>query len=156
MPVIAIPFAGLPLLQAIGADRSAAALARAVERHVTPETNVLAIRTFPPSLPFYLQRPVLLATATGRELTSNYIPRQYDLLRQIPGSPLRSVDAWRATLAECPRPTVFIVSAKDAATREVLATRLALIAETGRNAAYGPCGISDMARVEATSPTSYP
>ena len=39
---------------------------------------LIAFRTFRTSLPFYLRQPVVLATTTGRPLTSNYVTAQLD------------------------------------------------------------------------------
>lgn len=54
--------------------RSARTLASAVPADAT----VVSFRHFRPSLPFYLARPVQLATADGHELTSNYVSSQSD------------------------------------------------------------------------------
>jgi 4-amino-4-deoxy-L-arabinose transferase-like glycosyltransferase len=51
---------------------------RALARQVDPDAEVIAYRSFPTSLPFYLRRPVPLASETGRELTSNYVLSQHD------------------------------------------------------------------------------
>jgi 4-amino-4-deoxy-L-arabinose transferase-like glycosyltransferase len=61
-------------LTAYAAQRSA----RDIARRVDPGVEVIALRTFRTSLPFYLGRPVVLASATGRELTSNYVTAQRD------------------------------------------------------------------------------
>jgi 4-amino-4-deoxy-L-arabinose transferase-like glycosyltransferase len=47
--------------------------ARVLAREITPGADVVALGTFRTSLPFYLRRPVVLASVTGRELTSNYV-----------------------------------------------------------------------------------
>src|SRR5207249_2169577 len=74
--VMAIPFLSGRLLVAVGDDRSSAGVARAtaaaLERSGGTGT-VLGVLAYPPSLPFYLGRPIAVATETGRELTSNYI-----------------------------------------------------------------------------------
>src|SRR6266513_2120921 len=74
--VMAIPFLSGRLLVAVGEDRSSAAVASAtaaaLERSGGTGT-VLGVLAYAPSLPFYLGRPIAVATETGRELTSNYI-----------------------------------------------------------------------------------
>src|SRR2546422_6200918 len=45
--------------------------------------------------PFYLGRPVAVATATASELTSNYIAQYHEQYRTVPGSPLLPAGAWR-------------------------------------------------------------
>src|SRR5439155_5296158 len=63
------------LLDAVGEDRSAAALARVIQ-NVRPRVEgveaveIVGVGAFPPSLSFYLRRTIPIATATGRELTS--------------------------------------------------------------------------------------
>src|SRR2546427_12776857 len=69
LPVIALPFVTAPLLRAVGDDRSAAAIARAV----AGRGAVLAVEAYPPSLPFYLRRTIPVSTTGAEELTSNYI-----------------------------------------------------------------------------------
>jgi hypothetical protein len=86
-----------------------------------------------------MRRFVPVATATGRELTSNYIADQQDAFRVLPGSPLLPADAWRDALARCATPTVFITRRGDAAGRATLGAALPLLAEDVRYAAYGPC-----------------
>jgi len=52
--------------------------ARTVAQHVRDGVPLIAFRTFQTGLPFYLRQPVVLATTTGRELTSNYVTAQLD------------------------------------------------------------------------------
>lgn len=131
---IALPFATAGLLRAVGDDRSAYALAQTIPGRA----SVVAVAAYPPSLPFYLRRPVLLATPHARELTSNYIADYADHYRTVPGSPLLPVDAWRERLARCGEPTVFVTRAGDNAARADL-VRLPLLFADGHYAAYGPC-----------------
>lgn len=143
--VIAIPLAGGPLLKAVGDDRSSAAVSGVTAGVLAHQAaagvrgEVLGIGAYIPSLPFYLHQPMPVATATGRELTSNYIADYVDRFRAVPGSPLRPADAWRDVLARCPVPTVFIARSGDREIRDVLRAALPLLAEDVRYAAYGPC-----------------
>jgi 4-amino-4-deoxy-L-arabinose transferase-like glycosyltransferase len=132
--VVSLPFVTAGLMRAVGDDRSAAALAAAVRG----KGVVLAVAAYPPSLPFYLQSHVLVATATAHELTSNFIADYAETYRAVPGSPLLTADAWRARLVSCPEPTVFVVRAGDRDTRAALAM-LPLLFLDGQYAAYGPC-----------------
>lgn len=145
LPVSAIPFASDRLLQAIGRERSATAIAQAVSPVLDDRSQVLAVRAFPLSLPFYLGRTILLASEDGRELTSNYVTKRSEQWRTVPGSPLRPADWWRDALAGC-RVRVFVVRAADRETRQLLDARLPLLIETAKYAAYGPCGGTDLAR----------
>jgi 4-amino-4-deoxy-L-arabinose transferase-like glycosyltransferase len=146
LPVAAIPFVSVALMSAIGADRSAAALAAAIEREVGRSAEVVAVRTFPLGLPFYLRHPVVLATDDASELTSNYLVRRHRRWRDAPGSTLRSGDWWREALTVCDRPRVFVARSNDVAVRSELARKLPLLAETRKHAAYGPCAGALMAQ----------
>jgi hypothetical protein len=121
-------------MRAVGADRSAAALADSVRG----KGVVLAVRAYPPSLPFYLQSHIQIATTNARELTSNFIADYADTYRSVPGSPLLPVDAWRERLGACPEPTVFVARAGDREARSALAA-LPQLFDDGHYAAYGPC-----------------
>jgi hypothetical protein len=88
---------------------------------------------------------VLLATATGAELTSNYLVRDIARWRDEPRSPLRRADAWLDAATACGPTRVFITRAADARLRTLLAAKLPLLAETPKYAAYGPCVRSDLA-----------
>ncbi|HEX9581485.1 MAG TPA: phospholipid carrier-dependent glycosyltransferase [Gemmatimonadales bacterium] len=144
LPAATIPLASRALMREIGRERSAAALAEGIRAAVPPGGRVVAIQTFPLSLPFYLNQPVLLATDSGRELTSNYLSRRMHRWRAAPGTPLRPANWWREALQEC-RASVFVTRADDRPTRLILQTRLPLLIETSRHAAYGPCGRSPLA-----------
>jgi len=145
MVVMAIPLVSGRLLAAVGDDRSAAGLARATAAALgqgsaaASTTAVLGILAYPPSLPFYLGRPIAVATATGIELTSNFIADYHDRYRDVPGSPLLPEGYWREALARCPVPTVFVATAANRDARQVLAAALPLLALDGHYAAYGPC-----------------
>jgi 4-amino-4-deoxy-L-arabinose transferase-like glycosyltransferase len=145
LPVAAIPLAGTRLMREIGRERSSAELAAVIARVLPPESDVVAIGTFPLSLPFYLRRPVLLASATGAELTSNYLTRHADAWRLAADSPLRPADWWLDAAKQCGRTKVFVTRADDAATRAILAAQVPLLIETPKYAAYGPCVRSDLA-----------
>jgi 4-amino-4-deoxy-L-arabinose transferase-like glycosyltransferase len=146
LPVAAIPFVSVPLMDALGDDRSSRAVAEAVRPFLTERTEVIAIGTYPLSLPFYLRRTLILATEDGRELTSNYVVRRHERLRELPGSPLRRPDWWRAALASCDRPRVFVVPTDAGEAREQLAASLAVLGVTRKFAMYGPCGGGLLAR----------
>ena len=140
--VITVPLVSSRLLAAVGEDRSAATLARVIQNIGGASADVVGVGAFPTSLPFYLRRMVPVATANGRELTSNYIADHYEQFLALPGSPLEPPDAWRERLAHCSRPTVFIARANDARIRAALEPHLLLLAVEGQYAAYGPCAAS--------------
>lgn len=138
--VMAIPIVSGRLLLAVGDDRSAVALARVIQN--AGPVDLLGISAYPPSLPFYLRRTIPVATATGQELTSNFIADYQEKFRAWPSSPLRPLDSWRERLANCSTPTVFVTRTGDDATRAELDAAVPLLAVEGRYAAYGPCAAS--------------
>ncbi len=140
LTMMVVPIVSGRLLAAVGEDRSAATLAQVIEN--TGAGDVIAIAAFPTSLPFYLRRPIPVATATGRELTSTFIADHHEQMRALPGSPVRPADFWRARLAKCETPTVFVARANDARIRAELDPVVPLLAVEGRYAAYGPCAAS--------------
>ena len=140
--VMAIPFLSGRLLVAIGDDRSSGAVASATAtalRQSGDSGTVLGVLAYPPSLPFYLRRIVPVATATGAELTSNYIADNVDRFRSLPGSSLRAADSWHETLARCAAPTVFVTSTGNRDSRAALGSGLPLLMADDHYAAYGPC-----------------
>ncbi len=107
-----------------------------------PGAEVVAVHAFPPSLPFYLRRTLLLATPRGRELTSNYVIAYFQkwIAADPRDTPLRPKDWWRGALAACDHPLVFVTWADDDADRATLAAAgLPLLIANDRMAAYGPC-----------------
>ena len=140
--VMAIPFLSGRLLAAVGEDRSSGAVANATAvalRESGGSGSVMGVLAYPPSLPFYLRRIVPVATATGAELTSNYIADNVERFRSTPGSPLLPAGHWRETLARCAVPTVFLTSAGNRDARTVLGAALPLLVADDHYAAYGPC-----------------
>ena len=147
LTVIVMPIVSGRLLGAVGEDRSAATLARVIQ-NVRPragdaqEVEVVGVSAFPTSLPFYLRRPVAVATASAQELTSNFIVDYQDRFRADSTSPLKPADYWRERARTCRTPTVFVVRANDARRRAELDPVLPLLAVEGQYAAYGPCAAS--------------
>jgi 4-amino-4-deoxy-L-arabinose transferase-like glycosyltransferase len=141
LPVAAMPFVGSSLMHAIGRDRSSFDLAAAIER-AAPGARVVGVAAYPTSLRYYLDRPMLMTTATGREMTSHYVASRVAEFRDLPGSPLRPAGWWRTELDACEEPTVFVVrnAAPEAATLAAQLPRIASGGAGGRFVAYGPCG----------------
>jgi 4-amino-4-deoxy-L-arabinose transferase-like glycosyltransferase len=140
LTVMATPIVSGKLLAAVGEDRSSATLARVIQN--SGAADVVGVSAFPTSLPFYLRRTIPVATATGRELTSNFIADYYDRFRADSTSPLKPVDYWRDRAAHCVVPTVFVTRTNDARRRSALDSLLPLLAVEGLSAAYGPCAAS--------------
>ena len=140
--VMAIPFLSGRLLVAVGDDRSSAGVARATAAALESSGGtgtVLGVLAYPPSLPFYLGRPIAVATETGQELTSNYIADNVERFRSLAGSPLLPAGYWREALARCPMPTVFLTGAGHREARAALGAALPLLAADDHYAVYGPC-----------------
>jgi 4-amino-4-deoxy-L-arabinose transferase-like glycosyltransferase len=149
LPMAALPAALLPLLAEIGSHRSSRDAAAAIAPRLSPGAEVVAVHAFPPSLPFYLRRTLLVATPRGRELTSNYVIAYFQkwIAAAPRDTPLRPTDWWRGALAACDHPLVFVTWADDDADRATLAAAgLPLIVANDRMAAYGPC----------TAPSTHP
>ena len=142
--VMAMPIVSGRLLAAVGEDRSSATIARVI-RNAGPtgdEMEVVGVAAFPTSLPFYLRRQVLLATATARELTSNFVLDYQEQFRGDSAAPLRPADYWRGRARDCRTPAVFVARANDTRVRAQLDSVLPLLAVEGKYAAYGPCAAS--------------
>jgi len=140
LPTMAIPIIGANMLHAVGLQRSSIELAAAIER-AAPGAYVVGAGAYPTSLRYYLDRPVLVSTGAGSEMTSNYVVSRLEEFRALPDSPLRPEGWWREAMDVCRAPTVF-VARRHTAIDTLLAVRLALIATGGADAkfaAYGPC-----------------
>ena len=150
--VMTIPLLSQRLLAAVGEDRSSAPVASATAAalaHAGDSATVLGVLAYPPSLPFYLGRPIAVATETGQELTSNYIADNQIRFRDYPASPLLPAGYWREVLVRCPVPTVFVTTANYREARAALDASLPLLAADNHYAAYGPCrprGVSQPAK----------
>jgi 4-amino-4-deoxy-L-arabinose transferase-like glycosyltransferase len=132
-----------PLVEAVGEQRSARALSRAIQNTVPAGARIIGINAFPPSLPYYLETDIELATFFGTELKSNYIRDYLDVLRERPGTTLRPSNWWYGELGRCPEPTVYILSARSGwePHREALEDRLPLLYQNHLYRVYGPCGL---------------
>lgn len=139
LPVAALPFLFMPLLDVVAHDHSSIDLAQEIER-AAPGARVVGVSIYPTSLRYYLDRPVLVTSRDGRELTSNYVASRYAELKEAPSTPLRDWYWWYFALERCEEPTVFVVEA-DRAEVQYLADRLPRIASGsgGRVLAFGPC-----------------
>jgi 4-amino-4-deoxy-L-arabinose transferase-like glycosyltransferase len=140
LPVIALQVTCGRLLVAAARGRSSYDMVRTIDAKARGAT-VVGVRAYPTTLRYYLDRPMLLSTASGGELTSNYVMSRLDEFRDVESSPLRPEQWWRERLDECPEPTVFVARLRTPEDT-LLAARLPLIALGGADekfAAYGPC-----------------
>ena len=113
LPILEIPLASNALLQAIGETRSTRTLVTEISRWVRPDTQLIAIREYEPTLTFYLHRPIDVASEDGSELTSNYMLRHFAVWSLRPDSSLHSMAWFRRELESCCPPTMFFVRTKD-------------------------------------------
>jgi 4-amino-4-deoxy-L-arabinose transferase-like glycosyltransferase len=141
LPAVVLPLLLTPALRAIGDTFSSRDLAAAVAPHLSPGVEVVGLRAYPASLPFYLGRTILVVGPRGRELTSNYIIDSYPKWLAARDTPLRPLGWWPGALAACERPMLFVAHSEDRANRAVLsgAPGLPLLYEDNDFAAYGPC-----------------
>jgi len=133
-------------MEEIGHERSAVLLAEAIASAGGESATVVGVGAYPPSLPFYLGRTMLVATADASELTSNYLTRHVREYRGF-GSTIRRADWWREALLTCSRPTVFVASSQNGEVQDALSP-LYLIIDDGKYVAYGPCGLATLARAD--------
>lgn len=139
VPAAALPLVAFPFLSQMAGRESGRSAAAALAPLLTPDAEVVGVQIYPASLGFYLGRPILVSSATGKELTSNYLLYFADRARRAPGSPLRPLGWWRQALASCPEPRAFVVDSRWAEARGALAAALPLVTDNGRFATYGPC-----------------
>ena len=101
-PLLLMAPVALPLLRPLAAARSASALASRIEA-ACPGAPVIGIDVLPTSLPFYLGRPVGLASPSGRAFPSTYVERHWARFAAAlgeggelgePGAPLFSTAPW--------------------------------------------------------------
>jgi 4-amino-4-deoxy-L-arabinose transferase-like glycosyltransferase len=87
LPIIGVPLTANPLLQSIGARRSA----KAFVAQLKPYANrpIVGIEDYTGSMQFYLGKPIVVVTPKAEEFTSNYISRHYDAFANDPSSPVR-------------------------------------------------------------------
>jgi 4-amino-4-deoxy-L-arabinose transferase-like glycosyltransferase len=146
LPVVAIPISAKPLLQAIGESRSTAAIARTIESRAA-DAEVIGVDAYESTLPFYLRRPVQIASEDGSELTSNYLIRHFDQWSARPDSVLHRIDFFETSLRTCCRPRVYFLRSSDAVRRSRLeAMGIPLLAGNGKVVAYGPYSSSKGSR----------
>jgi 4-amino-4-deoxy-L-arabinose transferase-like glycosyltransferase len=145
LPVAAIPFSSRRLMDEIGRERSSFEISSAIEPHLTAATQVVAVSVYPLSLPFYLRRTLVLSTADGTELTSNYLTSRFAAWVNRTAT-LKSADWWREAAVTCERPRVFVFDSQNWPARQFVDRQLALLADNGKFAAYGPCGVTNLAQ----------
>ena len=136
IPIIAIPLAANPMMRAIGARRSEAALMEQLRPMVTPQTEIVGIEAFTGSMTFYLHHPIVVVTPDAEEFTSNYLIRHY--ANFAGGTSIKPMSWLDTALADAATPRIFIVRTNDSAHRAQLAAhQLRVVASDARYVAYG-------------------
>jgi 4-amino-4-deoxy-L-arabinose transferase-like glycosyltransferase len=140
IPSLFLPLLGAPIMAQAAAERSTRALARRIAGNFPAGIDVVTVNTFPPSLAFYLQRRILVASDNPLELTSNYVAASFRRWSGAQGSPLHG-RAWLGEAAgRCPSPMLFLVRSVDASAKAALAAvPLPIVAEDQDYLVYGPC-----------------
>ncbi|MEK6375487.1 MAG: phospholipid carrier-dependent glycosyltransferase [Acidobacteriota bacterium] len=132
VPVIAIPMAANPVVNAIATRRSTAAFVAQLRPHIGPDTEIVGVEAYTGSMSFYLRRPIVVVTPDGEEFTSNYIIRHYS---RFAGSATLKPPSWLGSAYDGDK--VFIVRAGDTAHRAQLEGRgLRAVAVSARYVAY--------------------
>lgn len=140
LPLVLLPLVTAPLLREIAAQRSAKALAATLIPRLAPDAAVIGIETFPTSLVFYLDRPLVLSSATGQPVTSNYVYYHYQTLLAAGSPRLLPADGWLAAATACRQPTFFVLKAQYSQERSRLAQLgLPVVFENRKLLAMGPC-----------------
>ncbi len=138
LPGVALLLLSAPVAGSVSERRSSRALAQVIEAEAAG-AEVVAVEAFPASLPFYLGRSLILVSADGSPLRSNYILRRFEPLARD-ASTLRSFDWYAAAIADCRAARVFLVPR----TYDHARQQLGLAGRTGRDVGrgflfYGPC-----------------
>jgi 4-amino-4-deoxy-L-arabinose transferase-like glycosyltransferase len=87
LPIVAVPITANPLMQSIGARRSAKAFVEQLKPYAGRQ--VVGLEDYTGSMQFYLRKPVVVVTPDATEFTSNYIIRHYDTFANDRSSPVR-------------------------------------------------------------------
>ena len=139
LPVLSLPVSTEPLMEALGARRSAKELASEIVPYLHKQTEIVGVEAFTGSMAFYLERPILLVSDDASEFTSNYLIRNYREIIAQPTSPVRPLSWYRQNIDSCSPARIFVVRNDDKVNRAMFDSRgVPLIAEGAHHVAYGP------------------
>ena len=130
IPMLAVPLLTTGALRELGWRRSTKALIAEVRPLLKPDTEVIGIEAFTGSMAFYLQRPIIIVTPDGEELTSNYITRHYSRFANDPHSTIRPA-SWLPNAFDGTRPRVILVRDNDRKNRALVEAHGAQLVATG-------------------------
>ena len=138
LPLMAFPVVSAGLLESVAADRSARGLAVEIEKHLTPDTELLWIESYASGVSFYLERPIPVATPDGDELRSNYILRNAEVFLDDEGL-LRPMAAAERSVSDCDGKKIFLLSTKSRDLGDAIeASGVPPLMENRRWLAFGP------------------
>lgn len=145
LPSLGVLLLTAPLADGVGARRSARGLAQSIEEAHGSAIEVVAVETFPASLPFYLGRPLVLTSVDGAPLRSNYVLRRYSQMVGDTGA-LRSLAWFPQAASDCATPRAFVLRRHNAGARDELEAAGRPMVEGGRDfVVFGPCRVVDLA-----------
>ncbi len=130
IPMLAVPLLTNAAMRELAWRRSTKALVAEVQPLIQADTEIVGIEAFTGSMAFYLQRPILIVTPDGAELTSNYIIGHYSRIAADPRSTIRPM-AWLPKAFDRSRPRLFIVRDNDRQNRAIVEQHGAQLAATG-------------------------
>lgn len=109
LPLVVFPLVCAPLVESVAGDRSAKAMAGALQPTLTPDTELLWVEAYAPGMSFYLERTIPVASSDGGELRSNYILRNAEQFLDERGL-LRPLAAAERAVSECDGRSVFLLN----------------------------------------------
>jgi 4-amino-4-deoxy-L-arabinose transferase-like glycosyltransferase len=140
LPVVLFPWITAHSMREIAEIRSSRGIAGALAERLEPNSRVIGVETYSPTLSFYLGRQTLLSSRDGAPFRSNYALHQYSRLVDSSSGTLRPAGWWRQALVECRTPDFFVVDRQRTSQRaELEAAGLTPFFEAFRLLAYGPC-----------------
>ena len=135
-PLLLLPSASVPLVRPLAAERSASGLATLIERRCGG-APVVGVGVLPTSLPFYLGRPVGLASVSGRPFPSTYVERHWSELAARGGGPGEAILSTSLWPPLPPRAVVVIRRSDQGAELAAVGHGFARLGEDHARAAYG-------------------
>lgn len=157
LPLLLLPLLLQPLSGILGRHHSTRQLAAALEGVMAKDAEVLGVETYSPSLSFYLERPLVVLSATGKPLTSSFIESTYAKWVDAKGSPLRSPLSLSALLRSCSPTDVLLLRPSERKWQKQLAARnVPVLFRTGRLVAMGPCGAATEGGARSPRPDGVP
>ena len=144
LPLVGIPVAAAPVLEVVAESRSARGLARAVEPHIGPETELLWVESYAAGLSYYLRRTIPVASVDGDEFRSNYILRNSEVFLDDAGL-LRPLASAERAVEECSGDQIFLLGTGSRDLGDVIeASGIEQLTESRRWMAFGPDCVVDV------------